>query len=161
MERATEQEPSERKRRAIEIADREKELVRRQSDFDCERTIAWRDHGVKVVAGEAELQVRTELRSLRSERTKLLGEVKRCEAELRAQRSKFDRARSNGGGTRSKRGAPKPSVSAAERELRAKLAMLASERAHLDGTAARDRERSAMENAMWNTVLADFTAADW
>lgn len=162
MERASERTPSERKRRAIEIAEREAVLMRQQSEFDCERTIAWRDRGVKMAAGEAELQVRAELRALRAERKKLLGQVKRREEQLRARRREFDRARSASCGNNVRGGKVKKPVSTAEREIRAELSMLASERAHLDGTAARDRQLAAVENAMWETVLAgDFTAADW
>ena len=119
-----------RKQRAMEIAFREAELRDLQSDFDRRRARAAGERGRIRPVSDAERQMRAEMSALASERKILLEQVTRREAELRQRQSDSDRAAA------ANKGQP-PLVSTAERALRAELAALASERAHLDGTAQR------------------------
>jgi hypothetical protein len=132
-----------RKRRAIEIAAREAELRDRQSEFDRKRARGSAERGQRRLS-EAERQMRAEMSALAKERKILLEQVTRREAELRQRQSEGDRTR----GAAAEKGQPPP-VSKAERALRAELAVLESERAHLDGTAQRDRRDAAIRDAHW------------
>jgi hypothetical protein len=133
-----------RKQRAAEIASREAELRQWQGDFDRRRARAASERGQKGSVSErgqkrpvsdAERRMRAEMSALARERKILLEQVTRREAELRQRQSKYDRARA----AAAKKG-KQPPVSQAEHALRAELAVLESERAHLDGTAQRDRQ---------------------
>jgi hypothetical protein len=138
---------SQRKRRAIEIASREAELRERQGDLDRKRARATGARGQKRPVSDAERQLRSELRSLARERRILLEQVTAREAELRQRQSRGDRTRA----AAARRGEPgeQPLVTKAERALRAELAVLASERAHLDGTAQRSQRDADIRNAIW------------
>jgi hypothetical protein len=124
-----------RKQRAAEIASREAELRQWQSDFDRRRARAASERGQKRPVSDAERRMRAEMSALARERKILLEQVTRREAELRQRQSKYDRARA----AAAKKG-KQPPVSQAEHALRTELAVLESERAHLDGTAQRDRQ---------------------
>jgi hypothetical protein len=142
-----------RKQRAAEIASREAELRQWQGDFDRRRARAASERGRKGSVSErgrkgsvsergrkgsvsdAERRMRAEMSALARERKILLEQVTRREAELRQRQSKYDRARA----AAAKKG-KQPPVSQAEHALRTELAVLESERAHLDGTAQRDRQ---------------------
>jgi hypothetical protein len=123
-----------RKQRAAEIASREAELRQWQGDFDRRRARAASERGQKRSVSDVERRMRAEMSALARERKILLEQVTRREAELRQRQSEYDRARA----AAAKRG-KQPLVSKAERALRAELAALESERAHLDGTAQRAR----------------------
>ena len=88
--------------------------------------------------------MRAEMSALARERKLLLEQVTRREAELRRRQSEYDRGHAAG----AKKGEP-PTVTKAERALRGELAALESERAHLDGTAQRDRRDAAIRDAYW------------
>ena len=132
-----------RKQRAIEIASREAELRDRQSEFDRKRARTSGERGQRRLSA-AERQMRAEMSALARERKILLEQVTRREAELRQRQSEGDRAR----GAAAKKGQPPP-VTTAERALRAELAVLESERAHLDGTAQRVRRDADIRDAYW------------
>jgi hypothetical protein len=124
-----------RKQRAAEIASREAELRQWQGDFDRRRARAASERGQKRSVSDVERRMRAEMSALARERKILLEQVTQREAELRQRQSEYDRARA----AAAKRG-KQPLVSKAERALRAELAALESERAHLDGTAQRARQ---------------------
>jgi len=130
-----------RKQRAAEIASREAELRQWQADFDRRRARAASERGQKRPVRDAERRMRAEMSALARERKILLDQVTRREAELRPRQSEYDRARA----AAAKKG-KQPPVSQAERALRAELATLESERAHLDGTAQRDAD---IRDAIW------------
>jgi len=134
---------TQRKQRAIAIASREAELRERQSELDRKRARATGERGQKRPVTDAERQLRSEMRALARERKILLEQVTLREAELRRRQSRGDRDRAA-----AKRG-EQPPVTAAERALRTELAMLASERAHLDGTAQRSRQDADINDATW------------
>jgi hypothetical protein len=124
-----------RKQRAIEIALREAELRDRQSEFDRKRARIAGERGQRRLS-EAERQMRAEMRALARERKILLQQVTRRETELRQRQGDRDRSLA----AAARRGGQPPAVTKAEQALRAELAALASERAHLDGTAQRTGE---------------------
>jgi hypothetical protein len=134
---------TQRKQRAIEIALREAELRDRQSEFDRKRARAAGDRGQRRLS-EAERQMRAEMRSLAGERKILLEQVNRREAELRQRQSDRDRAHAAAA-----RKGQVPPVTVADQALRAELADLASERAHLDGSAQRSRRDADIRDARW------------
>ena len=134
---------TQRKQRAIEIALREAELRDRQSEFDRKRARAAGERGRSRLS-DAERQMRAEMRSLARERKILLEQVNRREAELRQRQSARDRANA----TAAKKGQVPP-VTTADQALRAELAVLASERAHLDGSAQRARRDADIRDARW------------
>jgi hypothetical protein len=134
---------TQRKQRAIEIARREAELRDRQSEFDRKRARAAGERGRSRLS-DAERQMRAEMRSLARERKILLEQVNRREAELRQRQSDRDRATA----TAAKKGQVPP-VTTADQALRAELAVLASERAHLDGSAQRARRDADIRDARW------------
>jgi hypothetical protein len=136
---------TQRKQRAIEIALREAELRDRQSEFDRKRARAAGERGRSRLS-DAERQMRAEMRSLARERKILLEQVNRREAELRQRQSDRDRDRANA--TAAKKGQVPP-VTTADQALRAELAVLASERAHLDGSAQRARRDADIRDARW------------
>lgn len=135
---------TQRKQRAIEIARREAELRDRQSEFDRMRARTAGERGRRRLS-DAERQMRAEMSALARERKLLLEQVTRREAELRQRQSEYDR----GHAAAAKKGQPPPTVTKAERALRGELAALESERAHLDGTAQRDRRDAAIRDAYW------------
>jgi hypothetical protein len=71
-----------RKQRAMQIADREAELHRLQSDLARQRTGASRQ-GRALTATDEEQGIRAELRALTGERARLLEQVTQREARLR------------------------------------------------------------------------------
>jgi hypothetical protein len=135
---------TQRKQRAAEIASREAELRERQGDLDRKRARATGERGQKRPVNDAERQLRSEMRALARERQVLLEQVSRREAQLRQRQSLGDRARAAAA-----RKGRQPSVTKAERALRAELAVLESERAHLDGTAQRIRQDADIRDATW------------
>jgi hypothetical protein len=132
-----------RKQRAIEIARREAELRDRQSEFDRKRARAAAGRGQRRLS-DAERQMRAEMSALARERKTLLEQVIRREAELRQRQGERDRAHA----AAAKPGEQAP-VTKAEQALRAELAALASERAHLDGSVQRARRDAAIQDAIW------------
>jgi hypothetical protein len=131
---------TQRKQRAIEIARREAELRDRQSEFDRKRARTAGDRGRRRLS-DAERQMRAEMSALARERTILLEQVTRREAELRQRQGARDRDRA----AAAKKGTQLP-VTQAEQALQAELAVLASERAHLDGTVQRARRDAAIRD---------------
>lgn len=149
-----------RKKRGLEISAREQELRAQQSEFDRERTRIFTETGQKVSGRESQVNeqekaVRGELRALAAERACLLTEIIAQEARLRPQQAAFDQAR--------RAGAKKNPLTKAEQEVRAGLALLQSERAHVDGTVWRDRESAQIADAIWNTCHdpETFGSGDW
>jgi hypothetical protein len=132
---------TQRKQRAIEIAQREAELRDRQSEFDRKRA---RAAGGRGRLSEAERQMRAEMRSLARERQILLEQVNRREAELRQRQSDRDRAHAAAA-----RKGQVPPVTTADAALRAELALLASERAHLDGSVQRAQRDADIRDRRW------------
>ena len=156
-----------RKERGLEIFAWEKELRARQSAFDRERTRIFTETGQKVSGRESKVSeeertVRAQLRALAAERDGLLAEIAAREAELRAKQSAYGQARSAAAGTpgRAKKKAP---VTKAEQKVRAELALLQRERAHVDGTVGRDRDSALTDTAIWNTCHdpETFGKGDW
>lgn len=149
-----------RKKRGLEIAEREAELQGRRSAFDRERSRIFRETGQKPGGkktwSEEERAVRAELRALEDERATLLAQIDAELAELRSQQAEFKRIRTSvwAAGRRKK-----PPVTKKEQKLSTKLAVLQSERAHVDGAVRRDREMARYEEAVWNTLL-DATSVD-
>lgn len=131
---------TQRKQRAIEIALREAELRDRQSEFDRKRARTAGERGQRRLS-DAERQMRAEMSALAGERKILLEQVIRREAELRQRQGARDRIRA----AAAKRGKELP-VTKAEQALQAELAVLASERAHLDGTVQRARRDAAIRD---------------
>jgi hypothetical protein len=131
---------SPRKQRAIEIASREARLRERQGDFDRQRARSGRARGVSV----AEQRLRAEMSALARERTALLEHVIARQAELRQRQSRRDHDRA----AAASRGGQLP-VTEAEIALRAELAALESERAHLDGSAQRARDEAELRDTAW------------
>jgi DNA repair exonuclease SbcCD ATPase subunit len=129
-----------RKKRAVEIAEREAELVRQRSEFDRQRTAAFKE-GRKLPAAEAERQIRAELRALEKERKALWEQIGQRQAALRLRQSELSRARPAATARRGKKALPP--ATKAERKLRSEMAVLDSERAWLDGTVQRDRDMAA------------------
>jgi hypothetical protein len=156
-----------RKQRGLEISAREQELRAQQSEFDRERTRIFTETGQKVSGRESEVSgqekaVRGELRALAAERRRLLTEITAQEARLQAQQAAFDQARRAAAKTpgQGKKNTP---VTKAEQKVRAQLATLQSERAHVDGTVWRDRESAQIADAVWNTCHdpETFGSSDW
>ncbi|GAA4227915.1 hypothetical protein GCM10022254_16730 [Actinomadura meridiana] len=149
-----------RKRRGLEIDAREAKLEARRGEFDRERSrifrVTSRKPGGKQTWSDEERAVRAELRALADERAALLARIEAELAELRPRQSEFDRLRAEARAAGSRK---KPPVTKKEQKLRNRVALLQSERAHLDGTVRRDRESSRHEEAVWNTVL-DATSDD-
>ncbi|MGI5206167.1 hypothetical protein ACQEU6_31925 [Spirillospora sp. CA-108201] len=148
-----------RKKRGLEIDAREAELQSRRSEFDRERSRIFQETGQKLKKdswSEEERAVRAELDALAGERAALLSQIDAEMAELRPQQAEFTRLRTAGKAGSQRKKLP---VTKAEQELRNKLALLQSERAHIDGTARRDRETARQQEAVWNTVL-DATSWD-
>jgi hypothetical protein len=133
---------TQRKQRAIEIALREAELRDRQSEFDRKRARTAGERGQRRLS-DAERQMRAEMSALTGERKILLEQVIRREAELRRRQGDRDRARA----AAANRGKELP-VTKAEEALQAELAVLASERAHLDGTVQRARRDAAIQDLL-------------
>ncbi len=155
-----------RKERGLEISAREKELRAQQSAFDRECTRIFTETGQKVSGRESQVSeeeeaVRGELRALAAERARLLAEIAAREAELRTEQAAFDQARRAAARTPG-RGKKAP-VTKAEQKVRAELALLQSERAHVDGTVGRDRESAQIADAVWNTCHdpETFGSGDW
>lgn len=155
-----------RKERGLEISARQQELRAQQSAFDRERTRIFTETGQKASGGksqvsEEEKAVRGELRALAAERARLLTEIAAREAQLRTRQAAFDQARQAAAKTPGR--GKKPSVTKAEQKVRAELAILQSERAHVDGTAVRDRESAQIADAIWNTCHdpETFGSGDW
>jgi hypothetical protein len=149
-----------RKKRGLEIAAREAELQTRRSAFDRERSRIFQETGQKPGGkkswSEEERAVRAELRALADERVTLLAQIDAELAELRSQQAEFERLRTAARAAGRRKKLP---VTAREQKLRNKLALLQSERAHVDGTVHHDREMGRYEAAVWNTVL-DATSGD-
>jgi hypothetical protein len=80
---------------------------------------------------------------------------------LPTQQSAFDQARRLAAATTGH--GRKPPVTKAERKVRAELALLQSERAHVDGTVGRDCESAEAPDAIWNTHHdpETFGSGDW
>jgi hypothetical protein len=131
---------TQRKQRAIEIALREAQLRDRQSEFDRKRARIAGERGQRRLS-DAERQMRAEMSALARERTILLEQVTRRETELRQRQGARDRDRA----AAAKKGTLLP-VTQAEQALQAELAVLASERAHLDGTVQRARRDAAIQD---------------
>jgi hypothetical protein len=131
---------TQRKQRAIEIALREAELRDRQSEFDRKRARTAGERGQRRLS-DAERQMRAEMSALARERKILLEQVTRREAELRRRQGGRDRDRA----AAAQSGKQLP-VTQAEQALQAELAVLASERAHLDGTVQRARRDAAIRD---------------
>lgn len=146
--------PTPRKRRAMEIVDREATLHARQADLQRQ--------AARGTPQSPDLrEVRDELKNLAAERQTLLAQVRQAETTLRAEQGRLDRNRAALTAQRGRRALPK--VTKAEKQVRVKLAALASERAWLDGTVHRDREQAEMDNAIWNSAHdpETFGSDDW
>jgi hypothetical protein len=146
--------PTPRKRRAIEIADRETALRTRQAELQRQ--------AARGAPQSPDLRdVRRELQGLAAERATLLDQVRQAETPLRGEQSRLDHNRATVTAQRGKRALPK--VTNAEKQVRVKLAALASERAWLDGTVQRDREQAEIDNAIWNSAHdpETFGSDDW
>ncbi len=146
---------------------REKELRARQAEFDRDRSRIHAETGQRVSGKESQVSreervVRAELRALAAERARLLGEITAREAELRPRLAAFDKARP-AQAVKPGRGKKASAVTKAERQVRAELTLLQSERAHVDGTVGRDRDSVANADAIWSTCLAPdaFSKGDW
>ena len=158
-----------RKERGLEIFEREQQLRARQSAFDRERTRIFTETGQKVSGRESQLSqeekaVRAELRALAAERARLLAEITAREAVLRPKLSAVDKARNALSAIKPGRGKKKaPVVTKAERKIRAELALLQRERAHVDGTVGRDRQSFKAGDEIWNMCLTPdtFSKDDW
>jgi DNA repair exonuclease SbcCD ATPase subunit len=150
-----------RKRRAVEIAEREAELVRQRSEFDRRRTAAFQETGRKVPATDAERQVRAELRALADERKALLDQIGQLQAALRLRQGELARARATAVARRGKKALPP--VTKAEKKLRSEMAALDSERAWLDGTVQGDRDMAATLDAIYESSHDPLTygKGDW
>lgn len=147
-----------RKKRALEISAREAELHKQRVAFERERSRLYQQTGQpqgKATWTEEEHTVRAELKGLEGERAELLDQVDAEQAKLRSQQAEFERARAAARAA----GRKKPPASAKEQKVRDRLAVLQSERAHLDGTVQRDRDTARQDQAIWNTVL-DATSWD-
>jgi hypothetical protein len=156
-----------RQQRGLEICGREQELRAQQSEFDRERARIFTQTGQKLSGRESQVSeqektVRGELRALAAERARLLSEITTQEAGLRPQQAAFGQARRAAAKTPgpSKKATP---VTEAEQKVRAQLATLQSERAHVDGTVWRDRESARIDDAIWNTCHdpETFGSDDW
>lgn len=81
--------------------------------------------------------------------------------KLRTQQSAFDQARRSAAATTGR--GRKPPVTKAERKVGAELALLQSERTHVDGIVGRDRESAETADAIWNTHHdpETFGSGDW
>ncbi|MEU5993853.1 hypothetical protein ABZ806_33190 [Spirillospora sp. NPDC047418] len=148
-----------RKKRGLEIDAREVELRARKSAFDRERSRILRETGQKLRKdswSEEERAVRAELDVLATERAALLAQIDAEMVKLRPQQAKYDRLRNAAKASSRRKKLP---ITKEEQELRSKLALLHSERAHIDGTARRDREMAQHDEAVWSTVL-DATSLD-
>ncbi|WP_301174594.1 hypothetical protein [Actinomadura geliboluensis] len=143
-----------RKKRGLEIAAREAELQARRRAFDRERSRIFRETGQrpggKKTWSEEERAVRAELRALADERAALLTQIDGEMAKLRPQQAEFERLRNEARAAGRRKKLP---VTKREQKLRNRLAVLQSERAHIDGTVQRGRERAQDEDAMWNTAV--------
>lgn len=99
---------------------------------------------------------------LAAERDRLLAEITARETELRSKQGSLDRARNAAAAARngSKKKAP---VTKAEKKVRAELALLQSERAHVDGTVGRTRDSALIDDSIWNTSHdpETFGKGDW
>jgi hypothetical protein len=135
---------TQRRQRAAEIAAREAELRDLQSELDRKRARRTPGSGQKRPSSDAERRLRSEMSALARERTMLLEQVTRREAELRQRQGRGDRDRA----AAAEQG-KQPPVTEAELALRAELAVLASERAHLDGTAQRSRRDAEIRDSFW------------
>jgi predicted nucleic acid-binding Zn-ribbon protein len=138
----------------MEIVDREATLHARQADLQRQ--------AARGTPQSPDLrEVRDELKNLAAERQTLLAQVRQAETTLRAEQGRLDRNRAALTAQRGRRALPK--VTKAEKQVRVKLAALASERAWLDGTVHRDREQAEMDNAIWNSAHdpETFGSDDW
>jgi hypothetical protein len=157
-----------RKERGLEMFAREQQLLGQQSAFDRERTRVFTETGQKVSGKESQVSreeraVRAELRALAAERARLLEDIAAEEARLRPRLAAFNKAR-HAADAKPGRGKKKPPVATkAERKVRDALALLQSERAHVDGTVGRDRGSVANDDVIWNTCFAPdaFSKDDW
>jgi hypothetical protein len=134
------------------------QIVEREIELEHHRAML---RGQQPPAVEELAAIRGELAELAAERQRLLSQVDQAEVAVRAQLNQQSVNREAITAKRGRRALPK--VTKAERRTRAKQAMLASERAWLDGTVRRDREWARDEEAIWNTCHdpETFGSDDW
>ncbi|MEW1843733.1 hypothetical protein AB0392_37810 [Nonomuraea angiospora] len=144
---------------------REAELLKMRADFDRQRSRVFAETGVRQSGKQSKVSpeekaVRAELREIAAERTAMLEQIAAEVAKLKPKQAEFDRARAAAKTAGRRKKLP---VSAAEQELRDRIAALQRDRAYVDGSVWRDREAGANAEAVWFTSHdpETFNSDDW
>ncbi|MEV1174627.1 hypothetical protein [Nonomuraea sp. NPDC049784] len=149
----------------LKMSEREAELLKMKAGFDRQRTRIFQETGVRQSGKESKVSpeekaVRAELREIAAKRVEILDQIAAEFAELKPKQAQFDQARAAAKAAGRRKKLP---VSAAEQKLRDKIAALQRDRAYVDGTAWRDREAGASDEAVWLTCHGPetFNSDDW